>query len=703
MAKKGVRIIKNGEPSRFLTGDDVLVTNVSSHTGETVDEALSSVADTLDDHQKEIDKLKSNVKYIYSYGGVGGKGSGGSGGGSQGDSARFFASLAGHQMIADSVNAIVLPGPGKYPIDISVGNSGGQTYYVKTDTSDNFNYAKTEALSIEKNSCRYQKIVTLNDNGIIKVVFYDPDGFEIQTIEQRYIVNPHKFDMKFMYVFNNQELEFNSKNEYFIGDSTFNDPFIDLSFKIDVTGVTNISIEYSIGDTDEIEGDDEYMSGQGVKNDFTSTDISQKKDHFRIPLSKLKRKGVRFTDESNTGTYTVTATLNYMVNGVPIDPDVRTFKIILIPGYLYINVRNPQDLLFDTPEEILAAKAESPGGIPEKNLTVGAYTSFYCKVFEGPMRTTPRPYVVYLEVYNCSIVDDQLVPDENMVGEPVEMSVNEQQEMSVPFSIAFGTTGIKMVLFRTTGKKDDIPDTGVPVKKYIYINNATSTISWYPSKKDEQGEEIEIIRHNNFYFKANSGEENTYSKSITGEQTFPTLPSGTSPLELSVTDEPLVLSDPSWEPSSGYDTTILSFGMQFSAVNDDNAVILEVFSPDNDNAAIQMTAKTLFDKDTKKICIPPEENFNMSINSQYHLIQIVRTKIGYVDQTHGKYATYLYIDGRLESNDPSGQNYGSLFVEKIKLHNVNVVYNLINLQFVLIDETTDYTVDGLIYQYYLAE
>ena len=127
MVKKGVRIIKNGEPSRFLTGDDVLVTNISSHTGETVDEALGSVADTLDDHQKEIDKLKSNVKYIYSYGGVGGKGSGGSGGGSQSETAVLFASLADHQMIADSVNAIVLPGPGQYPFDICVGKSGGRT------------------------------------------------------------------------------------------------------------------------------------------------------------------------------------------------------------------------------------------------------------------------------------------------------------------------------------------------------------------------------------------------------------------------------------------------------------------------------------------------------------------------------------------------------------------------------------------------
>ena len=700
MVKKGVRIIKNGEPSRFLTGDDVLVTNVSSHTGETVDEALDSIASTLDDHQTEIDKLKSNVKYIYSYGGVGGKGSGGSGG-SQIESARFFASLADHQMIADSVNAIVLPGPGEYPIDISVGNSGGQTYYVKTDVSDNFKFAKTEALSIEKNQCMYQKMVTLNENGTIIVEFYDPEGFRIQRIEQRYIVNPHTFDMKFMYKFNNQDLEFNSKNEYFIGDASYNDPYIDLYFKIDVTGVTNISIDYSIGDTDEIEGDDEYMSGQGVKNDFTSTDISQKNDHFRIPLNKLKRNGVKFTDESNTGTYTVTASLTYMVNGVPTDPDVRTFKITLIPGYLYINVSNPQDLLYDTPEDMLAAKAIGEGGIPEKNLSVGAYTSFYCKVFEGPMRTTARPYVVYLTVYDCSIVDNQIVPAQNPVGNVEEMSVNEQQEMSIPFSVSFGTTGIKKLSFTTNGRKDDIPDTGVPVEKYIYISEPTSTISWYPSKKNEQGEEIELIRHNNFYFRANSGEEKTYSKNISGEQTFPTLRSGYAPLEMSVTDEPIILSDPSWNPSQNYDTTILSFGMQFSTVNSETDLILEVFSPNNDNADIQLTSKTLFDKDTKKICIPPEENFNKAINSQYHLIQIVRTRIGYISTTP-KYATYLYIDGKLESNDPSGQNYGSLYVDKIKLHNVNVVYNLINLQFVLMDETTDYTVDGLIYQYYLA-
>ena len=75
------KIIKGGKIYPFITGDDVIITKGAKHPGKTVDDAIEEVDNTLDEHQKDIDKLKSNLKYVYSYGGVGGKGSGGSGGG----------------------------------------------------------------------------------------------------------------------------------------------------------------------------------------------------------------------------------------------------------------------------------------------------------------------------------------------------------------------------------------------------------------------------------------------------------------------------------------------------------------------------------------------------------------------------------------------------------------------------------------------
>ena len=68
------KLIKGDNVQNIITDGDVLVTSPSK-IGKTLDEVLK-------EQQSDIDRLKSNVKYIYAYGGVGGSGSGGSGTGS---------------------------------------------------------------------------------------------------------------------------------------------------------------------------------------------------------------------------------------------------------------------------------------------------------------------------------------------------------------------------------------------------------------------------------------------------------------------------------------------------------------------------------------------------------------------------------------------------------------------------------------------
>ena len=67
-----MKIKKGNKVYPFITGDDVIITKGIKHPGKTVDEAIEEVDKTLDIHQKEIDRLKSNIKYVYAYGGVGG-------------------------------------------------------------------------------------------------------------------------------------------------------------------------------------------------------------------------------------------------------------------------------------------------------------------------------------------------------------------------------------------------------------------------------------------------------------------------------------------------------------------------------------------------------------------------------------------------------------------------------------------------------
>lgn len=681
-----MKIKKGDKVYPFITGDDVIITKGINHPGKTVDDAFEEVDNTLDEHKRRIDRLDSNMKHLYSYGGVGGNGSGGQGGTTPTGSASLFVSLGGHQL-QNGGNAIVLNEPGTYVVEGNVSNSGGEVFYVTVGYGNKIDYPDTFKLSTELNRCRFSSGLNLKNNGEIVITFYDSEYSTLSVIRQNYIVKPHTFDVKFMYEFDNgsgiiQENEFNPY-EYFIGDSTYQNPFIDSTFKIDIPNVTNVSLTYSIGDTTD---------GQGVESFGTVTDISN--NHFKIHLNELHRNGKVFTDESNTGTYTVNVKLKYYVNAELVETE-ESFKITLIPSYLYINVRNPQNLIYDTLEELLAAIDNGVDGIPERYVNAGSYTSFYCKIYEGPIKTAKKKYTLRFNSYD--LVDDDSdpgTPDVFVLNEDMKQSldgVDEQVETPRPITAAFETPGIKQIEFSTLGQKTTDHSDERPVVKYIYVKEASSEVSWFPQD----------IEHNDFYFRANLG-AGTYSAG------FPRLSSGTSPLEISESDRPVTLSDEQWSnPSQGFDTTILSFGMQYSVVNNDGAKILETYESDGGYSQVPdivLYADKLFSDNNKKICIPKESNFDKSVNEQYHLVQIVRYRVGYNNLNKPQYASYLYIDGKLESNEPILRE-NQLHIGKIVLNNVNAIYNLIEIQYVNIKDPkfeVKYTLDSLIYQYYLG-
>ena len=65
------KLIKGSNVQNIIMDSDIIMTS-ESKIGKTLDQVLV-------EQQFDIDKLKSNIKYIYAYGGVGGSGSGGSG------------------------------------------------------------------------------------------------------------------------------------------------------------------------------------------------------------------------------------------------------------------------------------------------------------------------------------------------------------------------------------------------------------------------------------------------------------------------------------------------------------------------------------------------------------------------------------------------------------------------------------------------
>ena len=677
-----MKIVKGNTPYRFITGDDVVITKNSEEKGEIV-----TVDNVLDEHKKEIDKLKSNMKYIYSYGGVGGNGRGGSGQGSSTTPASLYISLNGIQIQSGQDNVIVLPKKGKYELFMNVSNSGGNTFYVDYSYGENIDVTQTVALSTDRNKCKKSINLDLYSNGKIKILFYDEDSI-LGSIEQDYIVESHTFDINLMYVFDNEDKEFNKQNdgryEYFIGNPIYQNPFVSARFKIGLSNVTNITLKYQIGDTDgednnilyESIEDNPITTGSGIVHYGSRQDITN--NPLKIYLGNLQRNGVSFISGSNMGTYTVSITLTYNVNNKETQV-TNTYDMTLIPSDLYINVRNPEGLIYDTEDDLINdLNNVEEGQELEKSVSIGAYSSYYCKVFEGPMRSTEQHYDIIFNTYNYVNGEYVLYKTSTVDG------VIEQREMARPFSVAFDTDGIKKLEFITEHKKIGSSDN--PTIKYIYVKKSSSKqIDWYPN-----------ITQKVFYFRANTSEP--YSDHFPYLEEF-----GNNPIELSESSSPLTITDDNWtqHEMNLYDATILSFGMQYNAVNTDDAKIFDTYDYGENTPNMTMYSTSLFEKQdsiNKKIFIPTESNFDKTVSSQYHLVQIVRYKLGYVGEDP-QYATYLYIDGVIESNDSSITTH-KYDINKIVLNNVNVVYNMISIQYLNVG--SENSIDGLVYQSWLA-
>ena len=115
-------------------GQNIIFDEDITMTGQFSGEKLSEI---IGEQRQELDKLKSNVKWLYKYGGVGGSGgSGGSGGGSASGYV-LFASLGGIQLNNQSV---AFNGEGNYELYIKVTRPNGASFKV-TYTYDVLNSA----------------------------------------------------------------------------------------------------------------------------------------------------------------------------------------------------------------------------------------------------------------------------------------------------------------------------------------------------------------------------------------------------------------------------------------------------------------------------------------------------------------------------------------------------------------------------------
>ena len=656
------KLIKGDSVQNIITDGDVIVTSPSK-IGKTLDEVLV-------EQQSDIDRLKSNIKYIYAYGGVGGSGSGGSG--STEKPISVLITLNGTSV--NGGDAIILDGRGVYKLYIKVSNAGGKNLYMGYAINGAVTDKMVNQTLNGDNKYKKEIDVNLNANGELNIRIDDDEGNTIGYYSQKYIVDSDIFNVTLNYMDEEGASWIMSEpHECFVDDPNRKNRHFKIDYSIFLTDYKDVKVDFEI----------DNATIEKYETNGTSIIIPIERENSGIFIN-----GEEILQNKYMGAYTLRATLTYIIAGKEV-VRTRSLTFTIVPSGLYVNVRTNRDVLYDSVDKLIE---DIKAGV-NKHITIGSSLMLYCKVFEGDIIGDKLRYTTYFQPFD-TIVDGEgnIIYDENgnIQWDDIDVDISdtliEQEESKNGVSITFSTKGIKKIVISTTSLKGGGTET---FEKYVYVKELDSLLPWY--NRDRYGVILDS------YFRANQGND-TYGGY------FPRLSSGEGILGLNVSSNPIELTNSTWNTNiSGNICTIITLGIQVSNINSEDAKIMEVYQKGLNVPKFTLRTTRLFtdiSSNINKIAIPTEI-LNKNDNKKYHLIQIIRNFNG------SEFEDSLYIDGLLESVDRNVSNT-SLVISKIILNNINICYNLINLQYAENLHTSDsgdnvkFNPDGYAYQYWLS-
>ena len=346
--------------SKIVSDDDIIMSDGSL----TLSDKLSSITN-------DVNSLKTNVKWIYKYGGVG-SGSGTGGGGSN-KPFSVFASLNGIQLKGEN---IVLNGIGTYPLLIIINNPNGgkfnvtYSYTTKTANGGETTQTRTQILSIE-NAFRFQTNINLNTNSTLTITV--TDGNDTQQVSCQYIVTPYSFDVSLV----------DDTGKKYLTDSNTYEIFIEtardtgLNIKVDYVVSVSAAINYSAS-----------FNGE----DLGSGSIEDQSGSLTFPIDKSN-----FTNDKS-GLYYAVFSTEIIPDGQEMISNDQNINISLIPNELYCLISPDIGVIYNT-QQTEDHYIYNPG-----------YIQFNYRIYEGINNN--RSYNVFVKINGVSIFENGLTVTE---------------------------------------------------------------------------------------------------------------------------------------------------------------------------------------------------------------------------------------------------------------------------------------------------
>ena len=615
----------NGK-SNIITDRDITITE-GLHLGE-------NLSDVIDSQQKDIDKLRSNVKWLYKYGGVGS----GKGGGGSATSWALYVSMGGK--LVDSDNTISLdPNASSYTIEIRI--AGGTNAY-----SVSYSYGTVSRNITLDASNNWTSIITtaLSSNGVISVTA--TDNIDVKTKYANYIVRPYQFsDLTAMQGYIDEDGILRLGNVY-----TSSDIFIEKALASGLLLVCNYSIAVS--------AETNYTwSFNGTTLDPIVID-----DRSGTIVYEIVKKGdIENWSKDDAGSF------NAQLN-ISITPDkdlesiiTKTYAFNLMPESLYLRIlpANEGEIFYDE-------KQESDFYAYKVNQRV----SFNVKTYKGSNlnRTVTYKYSYLLDGSNS---EEVVYPEYTSKEQTIDT-------LSMMFNVE-GWYKIKIIVTISGGDS-------TTVEKWIYCKAIKSDYDWFYLNKNSKlvSSGADIIDQQ--YFRLNSAFQTNESFNWANQLIMTT-----------ASDEFIQpLTFPVLATSNATQDFMINLGIQYNYINDTTNKIASFYTSgvDTGDSTIDIyqnkvvVKQNLFASDSiSEIFLKREIDYNSNLNydgssgsMKSHLITITWTKLR-TQEEDKTYQCCVYIDGILESSISSFSKASAEFTS-IKFHPGNYNINLVDITYV---------------------
>ena len=684
--------MKYNGTDNIITDNDILVTSGSGSN--------KNLHTVIEEQQYDIDTLKSNVKWIYKYGGVG-SGSGGSGSGS-GSSGKWSFDVnindiplninstmdLSKNLVGDIAPVTVSvtiknPSVGGYQFKLQYGYDDGlfQTYPTFLNTENSC--SATFNLKISKNSQLVIKVTDIDNN-------YKQSTFKYFIYGLDYSLTPMTYN--------------NSGNLYELKDTDYKPSLFPqgVIYRLKINNFGGFQINYNVTNTISYKiisiNEQDYTKYNTDKNAGSYYDATDNSGYLSnsdstITLDYLITNAT-LKDELNFGSQTFIANINNLNNGQIIHNEVLQ-EYSIVPDtnqYVICLTESINGKVYTDKTGITTEDAEANA------FYAGDYISFKLRPFNFASDSITINYT--------------LINEDNGINTSSTINLKAGRYTSQTFNIYTGWN--KLIL------NNDIV-------KYYYGKKVSADVKWYNRDGNDNSKYNDVdVSYVRFYDSISENMKNDpYFKQLYVNNYLELT------RDINAADKVIDLYKNKTININNLNDTHFAFGIQLSASNDTNDVLFELKDNAHDTL-FQITQSSIicnkFTKDNDiKVYIPKENNYVPSDLSKYHLVDIhikklepytltktvnntssvdmqyylndLKDDIDVNTSTKGKqYVIEVYIDGITEGVT---NQYVVTFpnIQYIYLKNVNVSYTLFELGKFKNNKFSFNDIDACIYYY----